>query len=108
MQSFRAFLGSRARVAAFAGGFRLGFLAYRRGPAASRPLGRATLALGAARARCPRSRSAALALLALPLPGEHLRVVRGRIPSTAIANTIELCPDCRRVIRCAPKPMFND
>ena len=28
--------------------------------------------------------------------------------STAIANTLELCPDCRRVIRCAPKPMFND
>jgi len=28
--------------------------------------------------------------------------------NTAIANTIELCPDCRRVIRCAPKSMFED
>ena len=28
--------------------------------------------------------------------------------NTAIANTIELCPDCRRVISCAPSPMFND
>ena len=27
---------------------------------------------------------------------------------TAINNTIELCPDCRRVIRCSPKPMFED
>ena len=28
--------------------------------------------------------------------------------NTAISNTIELCPDCRRVIRCSPKPMFDD
>ena len=28
--------------------------------------------------------------------------------NTAIANTIELCPDCRRVIRCYPKSMFED
>ena len=28
--------------------------------------------------------------------------------NTAIANTIERCPDCRRVIRCAPSPMFID
>lgn len=26
----------------------------------------------------------------------------------AIYNTLELCPDARRVIRCAPKPMFDD
>ena len=26
----------------------------------------------------------------------------------AISNTIELCPDCRRVIRCSPNPMFDD
>ena len=28
--------------------------------------------------------------------------------NTAIANTLELRSDCRRVIRCAPKPMFDD
>mgnify|MGYP003674805711 CR=1 FL=1 len=28
--------------------------------------------------------------------------------STAIANTLELRSDCRRVIRCGPKPMFKD
>ena len=27
---------------------------------------------------------------------------------TAINNTLELCPDARRIIRCAPKPMFDD
>ena len=26
----------------------------------------------------------------------------------AISNTIELCPDCRRVISCLLQPMFND
>ena len=26
----------------------------------------------------------------------------------AINNTLELCPDARRIIRCAPKPMFDD
>ena len=27
---------------------------------------------------------------------------------TAINNLFELCPDARRVIRCSPKPMFDD
>ena len=27
---------------------------------------------------------------------------------TAINNLFELCPDARRVVRCAPKPMFDD
>ena len=35
-------------------------------------------------------------------------VVTATDSTTAINNTIELCPDCRRVIRCAPKPMFED
>ena len=26
----------------------------------------------------------------------------------AINNTFELCPDAKRIIRCAPKPMFDD
>ena len=26
----------------------------------------------------------------------------------AINNTLELCPDARRIIRCSPKPMFED
>ena len=26
----------------------------------------------------------------------------------AINNTFELCPDARRIIRCSPKPMFDD
>ena len=26
----------------------------------------------------------------------------------AINNTLELCPDARRIIRCAPKSMFDD
>ena len=35
-------------------------------------------------------------------------VVTASDTNTAIANTLELCPDCRRVVRCYPKPMFND
>jgi len=27
---------------------------------------------------------------------------------TAMNNVFELCPDCKRIIKCAPKPMFND
>jgi len=27
---------------------------------------------------------------------------------TAMNNVFELCPDCKRIIRCAPKPMFED
>lgn len=27
---------------------------------------------------------------------------------TAMNNVFELCPDCKRIIRCAPKPMFNE
>ncbi len=27
---------------------------------------------------------------------------------TAMNNVLELCPDCRRIVRCAPKPMFKD
>ena len=27
---------------------------------------------------------------------------------TAMNNLFELCPDARRIIRCAPKPMFDD
>ena len=26
----------------------------------------------------------------------------------AMNNVFELCPDCKRIIRCAPKPMFNE
>ena len=35
-------------------------------------------------------------------------VVTSTDTRTAINNTIELCPDRRRVIRCSPKPMFED
>ena len=35
-------------------------------------------------------------------------VVTATNTRVAISNTIELCPDCRRVIRCSPKPMFED
>jgi len=28
--------------------------------------------------------------------------------ANAVAMTLELCPDCRRVIRCTPKPISND
>ena len=34
-------------------------------------------------------------------------VVTATDTRVAISNTIELCPDCRRVIRCSPKPMFE-
>ena len=27
---------------------------------------------------------------------------------TAMSNVFELCPDCKRIVRCAPKPMFED
>tara|TARA_R100000406_G_C2999800_1_gene94282 strand:- start:194 stop:373 length:180 start_codon:yes stop_codon:yes gene_type:complete len=27
---------------------------------------------------------------------------------TAMNNLFELCPDCKRIISCKPKPMFND
>ena len=27
---------------------------------------------------------------------------------TAMNNLFELCPDAKRIIRCTPKPMFND
>jgi len=27
---------------------------------------------------------------------------------TAINNLFELCPDAKRIIRCVPKPMFDD
>ena len=27
---------------------------------------------------------------------------------TAMNNAFELCPDIRRIVRCAPKEMFND
>ena len=27
---------------------------------------------------------------------------------TAMNNVFELCPDCKRIIRCAPKAMFED
>ena len=27
---------------------------------------------------------------------------------TAINNALELCPDARRIVRCTPKPMFDD
>ena len=27
---------------------------------------------------------------------------------TAMNNVFELCPDCKRIIRCAKKPMFTD
>ncbi len=27
---------------------------------------------------------------------------------TAINNTFELVPHCKRIVRCAPKPMFED
>ena len=27
---------------------------------------------------------------------------------TAMNNVFELCPDCKRIIRCAPKPMFEN
>ena len=26
----------------------------------------------------------------------------------AMNNVFELCPDCKRIIKCAPKPMFED
>lgn len=26
---------------------------------------------------------------------------------TAINNTFELCPDCKRIVSCKPKPMFD-
>lgn len=26
----------------------------------------------------------------------------------AINNTLELCPDAKRIVRCTPKPMFED
>ena len=32
---------------------------------------------------------------------------QGNLPS-AMNNLFELCPDARRIIRCAPKPMFED
>ena len=35
-------------------------------------------------------------------------VVTATDTRTAINNTIELCTDSRRVIRCSPKPMFED
>ena len=27
---------------------------------------------------------------------------------TAMNHVFELCPDCKRIIKCAPKPMFED
>ena len=27
---------------------------------------------------------------------------------TAMNNVFELCTDCKRIIRCAPKPMFDE
>ena len=27
---------------------------------------------------------------------------------TAMNNLFELCPDCKRIISCKPKPMFED
>ena len=27
---------------------------------------------------------------------------------TAMRNVFELCPDCKRIVKCAPKPMFED
>ena len=27
---------------------------------------------------------------------------------TAMSNLFELCPDARRIIKCIPKPMFDD
>ena len=27
---------------------------------------------------------------------------------TAMNNVFELCPDCKRIIKCAPKPMFDE
>ena len=27
---------------------------------------------------------------------------------TAMNNVFELCPDCKRIVKCAPKPMFED
>ena len=27
---------------------------------------------------------------------------------TAMNNVFELCPDCKRIIKCAPKPMFEE
>jgi hypothetical protein len=35
-------------------------------------------------------------------------VVTGEDVRDAIANTLKLCPDCRRVIKCNPTPMWED
>ena len=35
-------------------------------------------------------------------------VVTSTDARTAMNNLFELCPDARRIIRCYPKPMFND
>ena len=35
-------------------------------------------------------------------------IVTGRDVREAIANTLKLCPDCRRVVKCSPTPMFED
>ena len=32
----------------------------------------------------------------------------GNDPAHAISSAQELCPDCRRVISCTPKPMFEE
>jgi len=35
-------------------------------------------------------------------------VVTAKDVRTAINNALELLPDAKRIIRCAPKPMFDD
>ena len=35
-------------------------------------------------------------------------VITAKDTATAIDNTLELCPDARRIIRCTPKPMFDE
>ena len=39
---------------------------------------------------------------------KHDYLVTSTDVRTAMNNVFELCPDARRIIRCAPKPMFDD
>jgi len=35
-------------------------------------------------------------------------VISADSPAKAIEHTLYFCPDARRVVKCTPKPMFND
>ena len=38
----------------------------------------------------------------------HDYIVTAPDVRVAINNTLELCPDAKRILRCYPKPMFDD